>query len=286
MISEARAGGSARGDLIVGASAYVMAVMSLASRSRMRLGALTITWLALSAAASCDDEPSALSQLGDGCRLNSDCNPGLVCVSSVCHVECNTSEDCQGGRCVLGEGKLRLCQPDSTASCTLHSDCDAPLVCGVDGKCRNECASDRDCVSGQRCVAATCAEVEELDDLGQLPLGGDPVGKPCRYSSQCPATNDGNVLECREGRCAYACFEARDCPLFYTCSSTSGGQPGAGEPGDCVLIGERGSLFCDPQVDPCPGDPPGCACDCPGGMTPMTQQCRPDGSGLEDCPCP
>lgn len=238
-----------------------------------------MAWLVLLAAASCDDEPSALALLGDGCRLNSDCNPGLVCVSGVCAEECSTTEDCPAGRCVLGVGKIKLCQPETVASCAFHSDCAAPLVCGVDGKCRNECASDRDCVSGQRCVAATCAEPEELDPGGQLPAGGDPVGKPCRYSSQCPPTNDGAVLECRAGRCAHACFEERDCPLFFTCSS----MPGM--PGNCELIGERGSLFCDPEVDPCPGDPPGCQCDCRDG-TQQTQQCRADGSGLEDCPCP
>ena len=36
------------------------------------------------------------------------------------------------------------------AVCDLNSDCNAPLVCRL-GKCRNECASARDCPLGTQC---------------------------------------------------------------------------------------------------------------------------------------
>src|SRR5690606_42014915 len=54
---------------------------------------------------------SALSLLGGGCRLNSDCEGGLICAYGVCREECRTSEDCEGGRCVLDARKVHFCQP-------------------------------------------------------------------------------------------------------------------------------------------------------------------------------
>ena len=173
-----------------------------------------LLWLGIFAV-SCSDEPTARSQLGDGCKLNGDCNAGLVCVYGVCNEECNTSQDCPRGRCVLGVDKIRLCQPGGRAACEFHSDCDEPLVCGIDGMCRNECSADRDCVPGQVCTTATCAEPSELSAGGKLdPAGRDPVGKRCVYASDCPLSLEGLTLECRQGACGYACFEERDCGRF------------------------------------------------------------------------
>jgi hypothetical protein len=106
------------------------------------------------------------------------------------------------------------------------------------------------------------------------------LGKPCIYNSQCPAGLEGLVLFCRDGRCDYGCFEERDCPAFYTC--TTGNDPAV--PGNCELIGPRGQLYCDPdqpQLDPQQG---ACACQSPAVPT-GPQICKPDGSGYEACPC-
>src|SRR5690606_25843860 len=118
---------------------------------------------------------SALSLLGGGCRLNSDCEGGLICAYGVCREECRTSEDCEGGRCVLDARKVHFCQPAQAAACEFNSDCLDPLVCARDATCRNQCASDRDCVAGQVCSSATCAEPDELDADGKLPERGNAL---------------------------------------------------------------------------------------------------------------
>jgi hypothetical protein len=80
----------------------------------------------------------------------------------------------------------------------------------------------------------------------------------------CPA-------ECQHGTCAVACYEERDCARFYTCTT------GDGTAGDCVLIGVSGQLYCDPDDDPYP-------CKCLDAVE-GTQQCKPDGSELDQCIC-
>ena len=223
-------------------------------------------WLACS-------EESALSQLGESCTLTSDCDAGLECLYGACHEACAASKDCPQGRCVVGVAHVRVCQPDGDSACRFDSECAPNLVCGIDGHCRNQCAADRDCVPGQVCVTATCADPEELSN-GRLPPAEDvdPLGKPCRYSSDCLPGENGLILECDHGECAYACFEERDCPRFYRCTSS---DPAVA--GNCELIGTRGSLFCDPEDEPYD-------CEC-FGTAPGTQPCKQDGSGLEPCMC-
>lgn len=225
------------------------------------------------ALASCsDDEPSVLSLLGESCQLNSDCEGGLACVYGSCREECAVSSDCEAGRCVLGPNKLHFCQPSGLA-CSFHSDCLEPLVCARDGQCRNECAADRDCVAGQLCTSATCADPDELDETGELPSVGDPVGKPCNYASDCGLAEGELKLACRDGSCTYACFEERDCGRFFDC--TTADEPD--KPGNCELIGDPDKLFCDPDD----GEMGMCVCD----GAPMTMvPCLPDGSGY-DCQC-
>ncbi len=241
-------------------------------RSTLFLGLLASV-IAIAALASCeDDEPSVLSLLGDSCRLNSDCDGGLVCAYRACVEACAVSSDCQSGRCVLGPDKVHLCQPDG-ALCTFNSNCLEPLVCARDGQCRNQCAADRDCIQGQLCTSATCAEPDEVDAEGELPEVGDPLGKPCNYASDCGFTDTGLVLSCRSQACTYACFEARDCGRYQRC--TTADDPAA--PGNCEFIGPVDSLVCDPLVDP------PTPCFCPPNAGTMVP-CNDDGSGY-DCQC-
>lgn len=46
-------------------------------------------------------------------------------------------------------------------NCSINSDCDMPYVCAF-GRCHVECKQQRDCTSGQRCVASTAAGVCQL----------------------------------------------------------------------------------------------------------------------------
>lgn len=244
-----------------------------------RLAWLAVTTTLVVVAYGCEDE-SALALLGDGCRIATDCDEGLRCIGARCHAPCATSKDCPGeARCVADEERRLHCQLDPSATCAFDSECPVGLVCAVDGRCRNECRADRDCVSGQRCVSAVCAEPEELEASGRLPVaaGGSGIGAPCSLDSACLTDAEGRQLRCIDGRCDIACFEDRDCRRFERC--TTADEPAA--PGECVLIGTPGALFCDPAEDPPGGHP----CDCPDGQE-GTQACLSDGSGYEPCACP
>jgi hypothetical protein len=244
--------------------------------------ALLSVGLAVITSGACNSDVEDLVRaLGEGCLVNSDCDSGLVCVFRRCHVPCESSEDCPTNdngerlRCVVGEKPVNVCQLVDELRCERHGDCPLGQVCALDNRCRDGCASDRDCVGPQVCRAAACAEPIELVD-NQIPVAteGSLEDKPCRYSSECPPGPAGLTLNCQEGICSVACYEQRDCARFYRC--TTADDPTT--PGDCELIGERGSLFCDPIDEPA-------ACVCPGGTT-ANQICKPDGSGFEPCPCP
>jgi hypothetical protein len=95
--------------------------------------------------------------------------------------------------------------------CGLNSDCDAPLVCRL-SRCRNECATSRDCALGLDCI---------LDDnrLGACQLPSD-IG--CSVNSDCD-----EPLVCRgatsstSGRCVNECAEERDCAPGQICCPVS-----------------------------------------------------------------
>ncbi|MEZ4445924.1 MAG: hypothetical protein R3B72_43010 [Polyangiaceae bacterium] len=221
---------------------------------------------------ACDGTESARARLGGDCSLNSDCEDGLRCTYGVCHAACATDKDCPDGVCRMDAEGIAFCSLAGTA-CNYTSECPPPQVCGVDGQCRNVCNGDRDCLPEQVCRSATCAALVELSE-GRLPRSPDrpEVGAPCRYSSECGASPEGLVLRCVSHRCAYACFDERDCGDYERCTS-----PGEGEPGNCELIGDPAALFCDPDLGPRP-------CACIAGMG--TQVCAADGSKLLECDCP
>lgn len=257
---------------------------------RRRLVWSALSWLTLTASGAelaCDSTAEAiLAAIGEGCFLNTDCESDLVCVFRRCHQQCNTTEDCplddRGDhlRCVVGDKPTNVCQLDDEGRCKGDATCPGTQICGVDQRCRDECATDRDCVSQQLCRQATCAERSEvLDDAGNI-VGLSPPGAPCSYSSQCAPAGDIQPL-CTKGRCEAPCYVERDCPRFFRC--TTADDPST--PGSCALIGERGKMFCDPDLDSedreapcwCSGDPQ----DAPS----KTQLCKDDGSGYEACPC-
>ena len=96
---------------------------------------------------------------GRGGRLlnNTECNNPLVCAFKRCHAECTTSRDCKipGQLCVqeriaeTGQLLGTVCQLPDETKCTMNSQCKEPLISGIDGHCREQCALDRDCIIGQ-----------------------------------------------------------------------------------------------------------------------------------------
>ncbi|MCU0693939.1 MAG: hypothetical protein MUF54_21325 [Polyangiaceae bacterium] len=101
-----------------------------------------------------------------------------------------------------------VCQLSEETGCAHNSDCPTGQLCGVDARCRDQCAADRDCVSEQVCAQATCAEPTELIG-GKLraaqPDGGTvldaSIGLPSSYNSECPAP-----LICGANLCAHECL--------------------------------------------------------------------------------
>jgi hypothetical protein len=112
------------------------------------------------------------------CKLHSDCNAGLVCAFGFCHAECETSRDCPANqRCVVQSTdpaiSLNVCLLITEAVCHYNTDCYSPLVCAVDLQCRSQCAGDRDCLAGQRCVFGVCSEPSEINPDGTLKGAAD-----------------------------------------------------------------------------------------------------------------
>jgi hypothetical protein len=182
--------------------------------------ALLIVALPLAAlAASCADSlPPPV--LDDGCALDSDCPAALVCAFQVCHEQCGSSRDCPSGeRCVRGPQSGNVCQLASEKYCEYTSQCPTREVCAVDGQCRDQCLTQRDCVSGQVCTQGVCADPSELGPSGLLPGVRDGgVGQTCQLTSDC---GDAGLV-CRQGACAVQCVGDVDC------------QPPTGPGGACV----------------------------------------------------
>jgi hypothetical protein len=65
-----------------------------------------------------------------------------------------------------------VCQDPTEVHCVYNSDCKAPLVCGRDETCRNQCAGDVDCATNEKCtVSGVCATPAQINPAtGDVPL--------------------------------------------------------------------------------------------------------------------
>ncbi len=104
------------------------------------------------------------------CVHNSECASQLVCSLGYCVNPCVTSKDCPAGqRCVTatvaadGTPLGTACQAPEAVICKYNSQCESPLVCGVDQQCRNQCQTNEDCPGGlQSPPAQICTSVSHL----------------------------------------------------------------------------------------------------------------------------
>lgn len=235
---------------------------------------------------SCGDADVLLAALGGDCLLDSDCDGELVCRFRRCHAACELSEDCPAGeRCVSSETGSGVCLLAVEESCSRNSDCPAPLQCGPDGQCRNECAADPDCRGGEVCPAEhVCAGVGELDPSGHLPGAGTATPLPCAAAADCVAPE-----RCVAGLCRVLCASDGDCPLSRCVEGTC--APPAVVSGPQCVPGEQRACVCangmDAGVQVCATvagmeatfDFGACA-GCPGVIT--TTDCWPDGMSTTD----
>ena len=118
-----------------------------------------------------------------------------------------------GARCVEAEKPTLICQNPAESHCSRHSDCPGSEVCGIDGRCRDACATTRDCPKEQTCAAGTCADSTDLVD-GELPRGVDAgSGVVCVHSADCPLD-----LVCLGPRvCGVECITDKDCFISWHC---------------------------------------------------------------------
>jgi len=217
-------------------------------------------------------EEALLAALGGECLLSSDCAEGLICVFRRCHQQCNTSVDCPIGsdgeheRCMIGTKPDHFCQLADETLCVYNSECPGEQICGRDGQCRDECVSDKDCVTDQICAQASCALPEELNEDGELPLAtsaqGPASGQSCVHDSDCVDVDPAFV--CLAGACNYECKADVDCES-HVCDKGEGAEGGTCAPSSVICV--PGS-----QV----------ACDCVGGGL-GAQICNAQGTGYDVC---
>ncbi len=227
-------------------------------------GAVLVAIVACSGSSA---EKLKAAELAEGCVINSDCAGDLVCAFRRCHVQCETSKDCDPGLlCVVSDKPFKVCQLPVEVPCDNfnHSGCPGSQLCAVDNRCREACRSDNDCVPPQVCPDGTCAEPEELV-AGQLvpaapPSPTDPPtpGRPCTHHSNCP-----DPLVCLFGLCSFECFQDRDCDAPARCTDNvcvGPSGPSTSQPSHCqngVLDGDESDIDCGGACFPCP---PASAC--------------------------
>ena len=139
------------------------------------------------------------AELAEGCSLNSDCSSPLVCAFQSCHVECQSSRDCEpGALCVQADRPVYVCQLPKERTCTRNSDCAGTAICGPDARCRDGCVTDRDCLPTYQCTVGVCADMAEIVDgkLPAPPAPTEPEGTPCVHATDCPG-----ALVCVRGFC-------------------------------------------------------------------------------------
>ena len=134
-------------------------VVLVASSFALLNGALLLT-----ECSSSEDTP----QVAAKCQLNSDCNNPLSCTFGRCHQTCVATRDCPAPQHCVKTELGNVCQLEDESSCLYASQCQPPLKCAVDSKCRNACLSDIDCITGQHCADGSCAEPTEVGADGHL----------------------------------------------------------------------------------------------------------------------
>src|ERR1035437_4108136 len=131
----------------------------------MKLSGRTVVMAALLAStvvfAGCGGGSSTANP-GATCTMNSECQSGLTCSFGRCQSVCKAAVDCPSGQtCVKNASGINSCLLPAISVCHYNSECPAPLVCGADVTCRNQCQADRDCATAtQKCVLpdGVCAE--------------------------------------------------------------------------------------------------------------------------------
>ena len=135
-------------------------------------GLLTVAAVTMVPLWGCGGGSSNSTLPGATCSMNSECAQGLTCSFGRCQSACKAERDCPTGQqCVKNASGINSCLLPAIEACHYNSECQSPLVCGADLKCRNQCQSDRDCATAtQKCVfpGGVCAEPNSIAADGTL----------------------------------------------------------------------------------------------------------------------
>lgn len=143
--------------------------------------------------------------------------------------------------------------------CLVNTDCKAPLVCAFRA-CHVECVEQRDCPSGELCVAT--------DKPFKVCMFADE--QKCTYHSQCP---DG--FKCVAAKCRPECKSAKDCVPDQLCVEQS-----------CAVssdVGPNNTLVGDDPPDAGLGKPCLYKSDCDAPLVCLAGACLPECKGDLDC---
>lgn len=233
------------------------------------------------------------------CTQTSDCDSTLVCQFGQCTNICNGDRDCPAGaRCVEEDG-TRACLDMSERECNVNSECGPLLICAVDGRCRDECVTDRDCRDGLLCrfdlyESPVCASADAQPDAGldggPTPLdggmdGGMSTGVPswallaAGLNHSCARRPTGETA-CWGGNDAYQIGDGTmgDATAARPLALTDVGNIGAGAAHSCVL--SNGQLWCwgaSPNGEAGASDPTTAPAMIAGLPTPITDLTLGDG---------
>lgn len=122
--------------------------------------------------------------VGEQCgeRDDAGCGVGAVCVLGFCRSGCTTDAECSRGSICIGDRAPFGCALPAELACSSTQPCESPLVCGIDGKCRQGCEVTNDCPRNeQTCIEGACVSSSDPD----------PAWKEC----QAGETTCGGVLD-------------------------------------------------------------------------------------------
>ncbi|MBN2498651.1 MAG: hypothetical protein JXR96_28935 [Deltaproteobacteria bacterium] len=233
-------------------------------------------------------------ELGQPCRLDADCRPGLACRGlpgqEVCAVACQSWDGCEGaalpcddGVCDMNAGACRCpcwntgcdegeCVDGYCVGCAADAHCEALECPDLPGQDRPRCRLDsQTCVCGGLCGDGVCDEVEASvrscpADCAQGCTQGEILPVACKNGELVP------WCTCSDGRWACEQEPTARCPGETACERAGGSCAAAAE--DCY----EGQIAADPQG--CAGDAPLCcapvACTAAGeGYYPIVGLCCP-----------
>ncbi|MCA9639651.1 MAG: hypothetical protein H6718_07595 [Polyangiaceae bacterium] len=216
--------------------------------------------------------------VGGQCAESSDCGPSAVCALGFCRQGCTTDSECPQGSLCIGDRAPYGCTLPVELACSSSMPCDAPLTCGIDGKCRMPCSQDADCPRNeQSCKAGTCVSTAEPNaektwfscEDGRATCGdphisggGDVTSLSSRWSGNyvtdiwaCNVTEPGlaKVSSCAQGSsCIIIRDDQNDVFPPACCSDTNCVEPYRGSySASCNTAWEacRAAPSCKPCVD-------------------------------------